>query len=187
MKPHSTPVGPTGGDPLDPISPAFDAAFDQCFGLIAFAMNRHLIDHMVRAMRELDVDFETLVIWGLLSHLNVAHLVPPGTSPRSTLDERGRFTGDNTGYRPQRLRDLEQISRLPRETIRRKLVKLEEKGYVRRVDDGWLFSRDAIEPNLREFNRETLRRTLALHSEVRRLLVAGYSQHLRDRTAKPEG
>lgn len=174
-------------DPLDTISPAFDAAFDQCFGLIAFAMNRHLIDHMVRAVRELDVDFESLVIWGLLSHLNVAHLVPPGTAPRSALDERGRFTGDNSGYRPQRLRDLEQISRLPRETIRRKLVKLEEKGYVRRIDDGWVFSRDAIEPNLREFNRETLRRTLALHTEVRRLLVAGYSQYLRDQASKPAG
>lgn len=167
-------------DPLDPISAAFDAAFDQSFALIAFAMNRHLIDHMVRAVRELDVDFESLVIWGLLSHLNVAHLVPPGTAPRSTLDERGRFGGKIDSFRPQRLRDLEQISRLPRETIRRKLVKLEEKGYVERVDDGWLYCRAPIEPKLREFNRETLRRTLALHSELQRLLKAGYAQHLRD-------
>lgn len=167
-------------DPLDPISAAFDAAFDQSFGLIAFAMNRHLIDHMLRSFRELDVDFESLVIWGLLSHLNVAHLVPPGTSPRSTLDERGRFNGGNEGYRPMRLRDLEQVSRLPRETIRRKLAGLEEKGYVQRLDDGWVFSRDAVEPKLREFNRETLRRTLSLGEEVRRLLVAGYAQHLRD-------
>jgi hypothetical protein len=173
-------------DPLDPISPAFDAAFDQSFGLIAFAMNRHLIDHMVRATRELDVDFESLVIWGLLSHLNVAHLVPPGTAPRSTLDDRGRFSGDGTGYRPQRLRDLEQVSRLPRETIRRKLVKLEQKGYVTRIDDGWVFSREPIEPRLRDFNRETLRRALSLHSELRRLLVAGHAQYLRDQeTAKP--
>lgn len=167
-------------DPLDPISSAFDVGFDQSFGLIAFAMNRHLIDHMIRAFRELDVDFESLIIWGLLSHLNVAHLVPPGTSPRSALDERGRFGGTGDGYRPMRLRDLEQISRLPRETIRRKLVKLQEKGYVERRDDGWVFSRAPIEPKLREFNRETLRRTLALHDELRRLLVAGYAQHLRD-------
>lgn len=169
-------------DPLDPISPAFDAAFDQSFGLIAFAMNRHLIDHMLRTFRELDVDFESLVIWGLLSHLNVAHLVPPGTAPRSTLDERGRFEGAKDGYRPMRLRDLEQISRLPRETIRRKLARLEEKGYVERLDDGWVFRRDAIEPKLREFNRETLRRTLALDNEIRRLLVAGYAQHLKDQS-----
>ena len=33
-----------------------DAAFDQCFSLIAFALNRHLIDHMLRAMRELEVE-----------------------------------------------------------------------------------------------------------------------------------
>lgn len=168
-------------DPLDPVGAAFDVAFDQSFGLIAFAMNRHLIDHMVRAVRELDVDFESLVLWGLLSHLNVAHLVPPGTAPRSTLDERGRFAGDGSGYRPQRLRDLEQVSRLPRETIRRKLMKLEKLGYVERVNDGWLYRRDPIEPDLREFNRETLRRTVALNAELRRLLTAGYAQYLRDR------
>jgi DNA-binding transcriptional ArsR family regulator len=170
-------------DPCDPIGKAFDVAFDQSFALLAFAMNRHLIDHMLRAVRELDVDFESLVLWGLLSHLNVAHLVPPGTAPRSVLNEVGRFTGPAGEFRPMRLRDMEQISRMPRETIRRKLKALEEKGFVERRDDGWVFSRDAVEPRLREFNRETLRRILALNEEVRRLLVAGHAQALRDQGA----
>jgi hypothetical protein len=52
---------------------------------------------------------------------------------------------------------------------------------VERVDDGWLYRRDPIEPKLREFNRETLRRTMAMNTELRRLLTAGYAQHLRDR------
>lgn len=171
-------------DPCDPISEAFDVGFDQSFALLAFAMNRHLIDHMLRAVRELDVDFESMVLWGLLSHLNIAHLVPPGTAPRSVLNEVGRFTGPPGDFRPMRLRDMEQISRLPRETIRRKLKRLEDKGFVERRDDGWIFNRGAVEPKLREFNRETLRRILSLNEELRRLLVAGHAQSLREKPAE---
>lgn len=169
------------GDPRDPLSAAFDHGFNQSFGLLAFAMNRHLVDHMLRAMRELEIDFESLVIWGLLAHLNVAHLVPPGSAPRSVLNEVGRFTGPPGQFRPMRLRDLEQVSRLPRETVRRKLKRLEEKGFVEQAGGGWLYRREPIEPRLREFNRETLRRLLSLNNELVRLLVAGYAQAKRDR------
>lgn len=158
---------------LDGRSPEFDAAFDQSFGLIAFALNRHLIDHMLRSMRELDVDFESLVIWGLMSHLNVAHLIPPGSVPDTILNERGRLTGPTDAIRPMRLRDLEQVSRLPRETVRRKLLRLQELGYVEQVDGGWTFNRSRVDPSLREFNRETARRTLLLGQELHRLLREG--------------
>lgn len=158
---------------LDPGDAAFDAAFDHSFGLVAFAMNRHLIDHMLRAMRELDVDFESLVLWGLLSHLNVAHLVPPGSVPTPASYLKGRHRSTATDLRPMRLRDLEQVSRLPRETVRRKLLKLKEQGYVQQTSSGWIFNRDRVEPALREFNRETARRTLRLGEELARLLAHG--------------
>lgn len=167
------PSNASADNPLDPDSQAFDAAFDQSFGLIAFAMNRHLIDHMLRAMRELQVDFESLVLWGLLSHLNVAHLLPPGAGPELLLDDRGRLKASPDGMRPMRLRDLEQVSRLPRETIRRKLLGLQAQGYVHQVDGGWLFNRGRVDPALREFNRETARRTLRLATELGRLLAQG--------------
>lgn len=158
---------------LDPGSRDFDAAFDQSFSMIAFALNRHLIDHMLRAMRELDVDFESLVLWGLLSHLNVAHLIPPGSSPGLVLNEVGRLKEAPAGLRPMRLRDLEQVSRLPRETVRRKLNKLRELGYVRQVEAGWVLDPTRVDPSLREFNRETAKRTLRLAEELARLLGQG--------------
>lgn len=164
------------GSALDPNSEAFNIAFDQAFGLVAFAMNRHLMDHMLRAMRELEVDFESLVLWGLLSHLNVAHLLLPGTGPDILLDERGRLKETADRLRPMRLRDLEQVSRLPRETVRRKLLGLKERGYVVQVDGGWLFNRERVDPSLREFNRETARRTLRLAEEMGRLLTQGLAR-----------
>jgi hypothetical protein len=158
---------------LDPGGAAFDAAFDQSFSLIAFTLNRHLIDHMLRAMRELEVDFESLVLWGLLSHLNVAHLVPPGSGPTLVLTERGRLKAGSTELRPMRLRDLEQVSRLPRETVRRKLNKLMQQGYVTQVEGGWVLDISRVDPSLREFNRETARRTLRMADELARLLAQG--------------
>lgn len=161
---------------LDPRTPAFDRAFERSFGLIAFAMNRHLIDHMLRATRELGVDFDSLVIWGLLAHLNTAHLVPPGSSPGSILDETtGMLRSTEPGMRPMRLRDLEQIARMPRETVRRKLKQLEARGYVMRQDAGWVYRRDAVGDHLREFNRESVRRLLGISEEVARLLTAGHA------------
>jgi hypothetical protein len=161
---------------LDPRSEAFDAAFEQAFGLIAFAMNRHLIDHMLRAQRELQVDFESLVLWGLLAHLNSAHLVPPGSSPHSILDDTGRVRSASAQLRPMRLRDMEQIARMPRETIRRKLTALEGRGYVQRTDEGWVYRRDSVDASLIEFNRETTRRLLALAEELGHLLGAGHDK-----------
>jgi hypothetical protein len=161
---------------LDPNSQEFNLAFDHAFGLVAFALNRHLIDHMLRCMRELDVDFESLVLWGLLSHLNIAHLMPPGAAVSQVLNESGRFKGPQGAIRPQRLRDLEQVSRLPRETIRRKLLRLQELGYVEQTEAGWIFSRARVDPALREFNRESARRMLLLGQEVNRLLQDGARQ-----------
>lgn len=167
--------GPATRPELNPRSEAFERAFDHSFSLIAFAMNRHLIDHMLRCTRELGVDFESLVIWGLVCHLNVAHLVPPGSTPDSHLDnEVGRLRRPAQGYRPIRLRDLEQIARLPRETIRRRLARLEEQGLLQRTAGGWILREDSIEPSLREFSRETARRQLALSLELDRLLAAGH-------------
>jgi hypothetical protein len=52
-----------------------------------------------------------------------------------------------------------------------------------RRDDGWVFNPDNIEPGLRDFNRESLRRILMLDVELRRLLLAAHAQVKRDAKA----
>jgi hypothetical protein len=149
----------------------FDRAFDRAFAMAAFALNRHLIDHMLRIGRELMLDdYEAMLIWGVLAHQNVAHLLPPGALPSVVLDDRGRIDGAPEGRRPLRLRDLVQITRLPRETVRRKLEKLAAQQWVEKTPGGWLSSRARLEPTLREFTRESVRRFLATAEELGRIL-----------------
>jgi hypothetical protein len=46
---------------MDSLPPDFDRAFDATVGFVAYALNRHLIHHMLRCSRVLGVDYEALV------------------------------------------------------------------------------------------------------------------------------
>lgn len=140
----------------------FDAAFDRGFSLVAFIMNRHLVDHFVRASRHLDLDFESLIIWAVVAAQNTAHLMPPGSLPSVSLTAAGRLPdAAAAALRPLRPRDVTQITGIPRETVRRKLRGLGEAGWLVETDDGWLVNRERIDPELRRLTRESARRFLA--------------------------
>jgi hypothetical protein len=145
--------------------------FDRAFALASFAMNRFVVDHMLRAGRlATENDYEALLILGVLAHQNVAHLLPPGCLPAQVLDEGGLPPGLPDALRPLRLRDLTQITRLPRETVRRKLTKLAASGLVERRGAEWLADARAADARLRGLTRESLQRFLAAADVVRHAL-----------------
>lgn len=144
----------------------FDHAFDRSFSQLAFIANRYLIDHMLRVGRLItENDYEAIVIWGVLAHQNIAHLMPPGSLPAAILNEKGRLDSD-VDLRPLRLRDVAAITGIPRETVRRKLENLAEKKYVKRTEKGWSVIGDKFEPELRDFSRETILRLVAVSDDV---------------------
>jgi hypothetical protein len=154
----------------------FDAAYDGAFALVAFVLNRHIVDHMLRTARLLtEGDYERLVIWAVLAHQNVAHLMPPGSLPSAILNESGRVTGAEARLRPLRLRDLTAITGIPRETVRRKLEKLAQQQWVRRDGEAWVVRTDRVEPDLREFSRESTLRFMAAADEIRAALSSADS------------
>jgi hypothetical protein len=150
-------------------SEEFSSAFNRSFSLAAFIVNRHLVDHFMRASRQLGVDYEALIIWAVLAHQNCAHLMPPGSLPAAVLNETGRLREDHAGLRPLRLRDLTQITGIPRETVRRKLGLLHAAGRVEETDAGWLVSAKHAD-ELRAFTEESVRRFLAAAADLLRTL-----------------
>lgn len=158
----------------------FESAYNGAFSIVAFAANRHLIDHMLRVGRILtDNDFEAMVIWGVLAHQGVAHLMPPGLLPSAVLNERGRLGEKEVVIKPLRLRDIAEITGIPRETARRKLALLAEKHFVQKVAQGWVVSVERLEPDLRDFTRESVIRLLAVADEI--------GAALRDADARADG
>lgn len=152
-------------------SDRLEASFARAFGLVAFVMNRHIVDHMVRATRHFGIDYQTLVLWGVLAHQNCAHLLPPGSLPSKVLDDRGRLPDPQMAtLRPLRLRHLSEIAGVPRETTRRKLKVLRELGWITEVKQGWVVDPEKFGPEIREFTLESTRRFLAAAAEVTRAL-----------------
>jgi DNA-binding GntR family transcriptional regulator len=68
--------------------------------------------------------------------------------------------------RPVRLRDLCQITGRPRETIRRKLARLEAQGRVRRVDEGYVYVTTCVDEPMRELAVDALRRYLVTAGQI---------------------
>lgn len=144
---------------------AMDAAnippeYWRAFSLLAFTMNRFIVDHVIRSARLFDNDTEALILFGMLAHLNIVHLVAPGSSPRTTLDSDGRIPDSQARLRPVRVRDLAQITGRPRETIRRKLEGLKSAGRVLRVSKGWVFNAASIDADMQALTMDSVRRFL---------------------------
>lgn len=133
----------------------FDQRFQRGFGLLAFTVNRHLVDHMRRICFELSLDPETAQIWGTLAHMNVLPDLPLGTNPMEILDELGR--NKSVALTPVRLTELTQVTGLPRETVRRKLERLQALEKCERTEDGkWIYRSAGVTDLDIEFTRKTV-------------------------------
>lgn len=133
----------------------FDLRYQRAFGLLAFSVNRYIVDHMRRIGIELAMDLETAQIWGTLAHLNLLPGLPLGANPMDVLTEMGKSRGIETTS--VRLAELAQIVGLPRETVRRKLEQLQKLGKVRRTENGrWHYCENAIGEAEIEFTRRTV-------------------------------
>ena len=132
--------------------------YRRAFSLVAFTMNRFIVDQVIRAARHFDNDIEAMILFGTVAHLNVAHLMPPGSSPTSVLGANGRVPDAQPQLRPVRLRDLVQITGRPRETIRRKLETLETQGRLLRHADGYVINLTSVDPQMHALSVDGVRR-----------------------------
>ncbi|MFZ6799633.1 DeoR family transcriptional regulator [Undibacterium sp. Di24W] len=147
----------------------FDERFESAFGKVSFTVNRFILEHMCRITRELDMDLESVHIWGILANLNVLHLMAPGKNFdfRDTTEANHAYE-----FRPVRLSDMAQITGIPRETIRRKLNQLEESGKVERTADGlWTIKATGVDEHVKAFTKETVIRYLRVAKEIENLLM----------------
>jgi hypothetical protein len=134
------------------------AAYWRAFSLIAFTMNRFVVDQVIRGARHFDNDIEAMILFATVAHLNVAHLMPPGSSLESVLGADGVLLDAQPRLHAVRLRDLAQIVGRPRETIRRKLGILEARGKLLRRADGYVLNVVSVDPAMNALTVDAVRR-----------------------------
>lgn len=158
----------------------------RAFSLVAFTMNRFIVDHVNRSARLFGNDTEAMMLFAMLAHLNVVHLMPPGSTPAATLDGTGRIPDAQSRLRPVRVRDLAQITGRPRETIRRKLEQMRSAGRVLRLRDGWVYDVTSVDEDMRALTMDGVRRFLET-AEVLRSTLRDAATVVRDETAQAPG
>lgn len=134
------------------------AAFGRAFSLIAFTMNRFVVDQIIRGARLFDNDIEAMILFATVAHLNVAHLMPPGSTLKSVLGADGVLLDAQPRMRAVRLRHLAQIAGRPIETVRRKLKILETRGWLLRRADGYVLNVDSVDPAMHALTVDGVRR-----------------------------
>jgi len=151
-------------------SEAIPAAYARTFSLAAFTMNRFIIDHVVCASRRFDNDMEAMILFGIVAHLNAAHLMSPGASSTRVLGSDGRVPDAQPQLRPVRIRDLTQITGRPRETVRRHLARLEAQGRLLRGIDGYVINVAAVDTQMHALALDGLRRFTAAAKLIEAML-----------------
>lgn len=176
--------GIPGGQVMD--SAAVPPEYWRAFGILAFTMGRFIVDHVIRSARLFDNDTEAMILFGMLAHLNIVHLMPPGSIAITTLDRRGRVPEVQPKLRPVRLRDLAQITGRPRETIRRKLEHMRSVGLVRRLPDGWVYDASSIDADMQALTLDSIRRFMQTADIMRSILQESAAAVRKDAAAPAE-
>lgn len=138
------------------------------FPIVAFICNRHLIDHMRRVSNDLGVDLETAYIWGIVAHLSLLDKITPASTQSDIIDARGTFSDR---MNPLRLADISSVTGLPRETVRRKLLKLETQNKIMKTVDGkWVLVEAGISQKDIDFTIDSVKRLITTAKQIETLL-----------------
>ena len=145
-----------------------DSRVNLCFGQLAFAANRFILAHMKRIIQDLQMDLESSYVFGILSHLNLAHGLHHLTPPEEAIKDT-----DTDRFVPVRLRDVVAVTGLPRETVRRKLNNMLSSGLVLMPKNGyWCISTKAISKKMRQVTLEMIGELMETAERQKSILAA---------------
>lgn len=143
--------------------------FDEHYATLSYEVGLFMMEHLRRVNREFRGDFALAIVLGEIAHHNARHLMRE-VIPRSGKSA-ARFAKDGSfrdHYRRCNALSVAEASGIPRETVRRKVAKLEAMGLVERDESGGLAMTRKVGRHYREFDRTTLEDLLELAERIRR-------------------
>lgn len=102
---------------------------------ISVTLSRFTLPLLARIYRAFDGDMVLAMVLGELAHRNVLDCLAKEAKPEAQLRGKARH---KPAMRPCSSLSIADACDLPRETVRRKVVALIERGYVYRGDEGYL-------------------------------------------------
>jgi hypothetical protein len=157
------------------LTPSFDLEqYEVHKGTVAVLMGHFLLRHLNLLYQEFDGDLILPIVLGEIAHHNILRLY---SHEGHCLDVQENMQRD-----PDRLKNLEpsnaysisEATGIPRETVRRKIDKLIERGWLVKSPRGEVTMSDTVgEHFMKDFNKKLLAELLETSECITRLLGSG--------------
>ena len=120
------------------------------FTSLAYALNGHYVGHFIRSYRLFKGDLESCIILGEIAFYNAQNVFSKSPSIELDADEVKHLLKGCNAY------SISMSTGIPRETVRRKVKKLEKMGYVDVDDKNQIVITKKPRIEFADFTKETL-------------------------------
>ncbi len=145
------------------------AEFERHYAEVSYHVGRFMMEHLRRLNAEFEGDLVLCIVLGEIGQ-HSARRIFHQVLPASGKDAKTFLTDEVVELHRQRCNMLSvaEASGIPRETVRRKVAKLIELGFVARDPDGTLAATRKAGSHFKAFDRQTVSDLLDLAEFVRR-------------------
>lgn len=148
--------------------------------LSVFLMNDFIVEHLRRLRPYLEGDLDCALILGDIAHFNVSQITSCGGFIREYMERSMIRSRNMSSYSESpelgpliktcNALSISESTGIPRETVRRKIKWLEERGWIERNANGSLCITTLPANEFRQFNLDTLNEFLATADRIKTLL-----------------
>ena len=123
--------------------------------LITLTMNEFLVSYLLRIYHAFHGDILQAMVLGAIAHHNVSVLSRQHGYDGARINKAIAASGEEAVLAPCNAFSISQATGIPRETVRRKIASLVDKGWVKRDARSQLFLTDAPAAEFGTFTYET--------------------------------
>lgn len=135
---------------------------------ISLALSEFTVPLLSRIYHAFQGDVVAAIVLGEIAHRNVEAWLVRYENPEEILQDPARR---ETLMRPCNALSIAQSSGLPRETVRRKIVMLMDRGYIYRSEDGFLFLTRTVGNDFEDMTAGIVEALLATAQRLQSLLA----------------
>jgi DNA-binding transcriptional ArsR family regulator len=135
---------------------------------ISLALSEFTVPLLSRIYHAFDGDVVGAIVLGEIAHRNVEEWLARYENSAELLDDPARR---ETLMRPCNALSIAESCGLPRETVRRKVVTLTERGYIYRSEEGFLFLTRTVGDDFEDMTAKLVEELLATARRLESLLA----------------
>ena len=145
--------------------------YDRNKKLIAVIMARFFLRYLNLLYREFEGDLVLPLVLGEIAHHNIIRLYSLKGGGMQVNEQADNYPEQREYLEPTNAYSISQATSIPRETVRRKIDKLQQKGWAVKNDRGDVFISETVSERFtRDFNKKILSELLKTSGSIRHLL-----------------